>query len=99
MNSERFVARVSCGTQSAADQRPAHSARRGVLAHDEVRQWPAVTLDVADKPQRHSLAGLALDAHHFRFQMQRFLARQIEIELGRRSRIDVPGRSHEQAIA
>ena len=46
-----------------ADRSGVGSARDGVLAHDEVRQRTAISLDIADKPKRHPSARLELDAN------------------------------------
>lgn len=70
-----------------------------MLAHDEVRQRPAIALDVADKPQRHPGAGLVLDANDLGNKMKRLFAGEIEVDLGGLARTKLPRGSHEQAIA
>ena len=72
---------------------------RGVLAHDEVRQWAAVPLDISDEAERHTGARLGLDANHFCFQMKGLFAGQIEVELGRCTGLELTRRSHEEPVA
>jgi len=56
-------------------------------------------LDIADEAQRHAGARLGLHANHFRLQMKRFFAGQIEIELGRSAGLELARRSHEEPVA
>jgi hypothetical protein len=70
-----------------------------VLAHDEVGQRSAVSLDVADEAQRHPGARLVLDPDDLRGEMNRLFARQIEIDLGGLARTQLSGRAHEQPVA
>src|SRR5688572_4523411 len=67
-----------------------------MLAHDEIRQWSPVALDIADKPQRHPRPCRVLDADNLSDKVQSFLAGKVEIELGRKPRRKMPRRPHKQ---
>ena len=58
-----------------------------------------MTLDVADEAQGHPGPRLPLDPDDLGLEMKRLLAGKIEVELGSRTRFDLPGGPHEQAAA
>ena len=58
-----------------------------------------MTLDIADKPQRHAGARLLLDAHDLGFEMKRLFAGEIEIEIRGRAWMHLARRPHEETVA
>ena len=89
----RIAAHHSQGPLADQGRKPSNrqgkqsARRRRVLAHDEVRERPAVRARLVDEPQRHARArGRCSTRTTSAVELQRLLARQVEIDLGRRAR-------------
>ena len=75
----RIITATPARSSGQAMESPKESARRRVLAHDEVRERAPVVVGVSDEAQPHPLL---FDANDLRVEVQGWLTRQEEIDLG-----------------